>query len=73
MIDGKLHIEIALRAGQVAKSALEFTDSTQTALLLKLRFKQLVDGINGLREAVQKAAAAEAEESQPHFAQQAKP
>ena len=73
MIDGKLHIEIALRAGQVAKYALKFTDSTQTAFLLRLRFKQLADEINGLREAVQKAAAAESEESQPHFAQQAKP
>lgn len=60
-MDAKLHIEIAIRAGQVAKSALEFTDSTQSGLLLKLRFKQLVEDMNGLREAVQRAAAQEKE------------
>lgn len=52
-----MQIEIALRAGQVAKHALEFTDTTSTPLLLKLRYKQLAEEMNGLREAVAKAAA----------------
>jgi len=71
MIDTKLHIEIALRAGRVARAALEFSDDTQSALLLRLRYKQVVDELNGLREVVAKAAAAEGSGGQPHIAQQA--
>jgi hypothetical protein len=52
-----MQIEIALRAGQVAKYALEFTDTSVTPLLLKLRYKHLAEEMNGLREAVAKAAA----------------
>lgn len=55
MKDTRLQIEIALLAGQVAKYALEFTDPVQDGLLLKLRFKQLVNGVNKLRESVLKA------------------
>lgn len=55
MIDTKLHIEIALRGGRVAKCALEFAEDTQTAALLILRYKQLVEELNLLREAVNKA------------------
>jgi len=69
MSNDHLSIEIALRAGQVAKHALEFTDSVQDALLLKLRYKQLTDSVEGLRKAVAKAAA-DTKESQPHIAQQ---
>jgi hypothetical protein len=59
MIDSKLHIEIALRAGRVAKFALEFAEDTQSALLLRLRYKQLCDEVEDLRKVVAKAVAAE--------------
>lgn len=55
MIDGKTTIEIALRAGQVAKNALEFTDSVQTPGLLKLRYRSLVNEIKGLADTIQQA------------------
>ena len=56
MENAELQIEIALLAAIVAKDALEFIEPVQNELLLKLRFKQLVDGINKLRESVHKAA-----------------
>jgi hypothetical protein len=55
VIDGKTTIEIALKAKQVAKRALEFTDSTQTAMILRMRYKLLVDDVHDLCDTIQKA------------------
>ena len=45
-------IELALRGAKIAKSALEFVSGTDDDLLLKLRFKQVVDDVEELRTAI---------------------
>ncbi len=58
-MDGRLHIEIALRGSLVAKAALEFVGDTRSALLDKLRYTDLVDKVNELRASIAQAAAEE--------------
>jgi len=52
MTHAATRIELALRAAKIAKSALEFVSDTDDDLLLKVRFKQVVDDGEELRTAI---------------------
>jgi hypothetical protein len=54
-MEDSLKIEMALRAGQIAKYALEFTNQIQSEQLLILRYKQLTDEINSFRKCILRA------------------
>lgn len=47
-------IEIALRAGKVAKAALEFIE-LKDSHIQRIQFKLIVDELNGLRECLAKS------------------
>ena len=58
-MDSRLNIEIALKASMVAKSALEFVDGVSSSILLRLKFKGLVERVSDLQASVRQAAAEE--------------
>ena len=45
-------VKRALLAAMVAKSALDFCNSTASSTVLKLQFKQLIDDVEKLRQQI---------------------